>query len=617
MSTSKPPPHASVPRIQALSEHVINQIAAGEVIDRPAAVVKELVENALDSGARHIAIDLEQGGMQRVRVADDGCGIASQDLVLALSAHATSKLTQVEDLDHIASLGFRGEALASMASVARVRIVSRPAGELAGAAIECNGGELGPVRAEGAPLGTSVEVRDLFFHTPARRRFLKSVAAELGRCLDVLQRLALASSGVGFEVTHDGKRVFELEPSFDMLARIRRLFGNELAATLQPVEAQDGSTRLSGFVAPPRFARADSARQMWFLSGRPVRDKILQRCLKDAYRGFLFEGRHPVAFLSLAMEPGAVDVNVHPAKTEVRLRDERRVFSFLVHHLREAVKRTDMATTGERLIEMATRREQRQMAFEPRPLPVGLRPHGAGARLVFEDLPLPPNQAAATKEAQPGYAAATGSAASLPQAAGDARDAGEAGLGPCLQIAKTYLVRALFDGFEVIDQHALHERVTFETLKRDFQNGTLEVQRRLVPELVDVSLDEAVAIEEHFEHLAKVGVLLARFGEKTLAVHGLPACLSRPRPAQIVRGILDAIAARGRSPQVLELLEEVLHRTACRSSVMAGDALSAAEMASLIERGRALESDQTCVHGRPTRVRFTLHELERAFLRKS
>ncbi|NUP96774.1 MAG: DNA mismatch repair endonuclease MutL, partial [Planctomycetaceae bacterium] len=344
------------PAIAQLPELVKNQIAAGEVIERPASVVKELVENALDAGASRIHLDLEEGGVQLVRIVDDGGGIPPDEIPLAFASHATSKLSEVADLDHIATLGFRGEALASIASVARCKLYSRQRGSLLGAAVEIEGGALGEVRESGGPEGTRIEVRDLFYNTPARRRFLKTTATELGRCLDVVQRLALAQPGVGFVVTHDGRRAFEVEPSMDLRARVRRTFGAELADALVPVEAADGDTRLSGFVAPPRFSRNDTTRQMWFLNGRPLRDRILSRVLKDAYRGFVVDGRQTVAFLSLAMDPARVDVNVHPAKAEVRFRDERRVFGFLVASLRAAVQSMDLATPGERLIE---RLEQR------------------------------------------------------------------------------------------------------------------------------------------------------------------------------------------------------------------------------------------------------------------
>ncbi|MBK7877919.1 MAG: DNA mismatch repair endonuclease MutL [Planctomycetes bacterium] len=364
MSSSAPSSSGSAaaraPRIAVLSEHVRNQIAAGEVIERPASALKELVENALDAGATHLVIDLEEGGAKLVRVTDDGVGMSRADLELAFVPHATSKLATVDDLEHIASLGFRGEALASMGVVARCSIRTRERESLTGWRIENEGGRLsGPVEA-GSPAGTSVEVRDLFYNVPARRRFLKTAATELGRCLDVVQRLALAHVGIGFVVTHDGRRVFDVEPAMDLRARIRRAFGAELAEALQPVEGRDGDLVLSGFVAPPRFARSDTSRQMWFLNGRALKDKVLLRALKEGFRGFLFESRQPVAFLVLSMDPGRVDVNVHPAKSEVRFRDERRLFGFVVSAVRAAVARMDLATPAERLVDGALRRDARE-----------------------------------------------------------------------------------------------------------------------------------------------------------------------------------------------------------------------------------------------------------------
>ncbi|MCA8981107.1 MAG: DNA mismatch repair endonuclease MutL, partial [Planctomycetes bacterium] len=297
--------------IRELPELVKNQIAAGEVIERPASVVKELIENSLDAGARHIEIELEEGGAKRIRITDDGCGMNAADLCMAFVPHATSKLREVEDLDHIASLGFRGEALASIGSVARASIYSRPADRSTGLRIVNEGGRIeGPVDA-GGPAGTSLDVRDLFFNTPARRRFLKRTSTELSRCLDVVQRTALAQPGVGFVVVHNGKRVYDVEAAMDLRGRIRRTFGAELEKDLVAIDADDGRHRLQGFVAPPRFARRDASRQLWFLNGRPVRDRVLIRTVKEGYRGFLVEGKQAVVFLHLSMDPSLVDVNVH------------------------------------------------------------------------------------------------------------------------------------------------------------------------------------------------------------------------------------------------------------------------------------------------------------------
>jgi DNA mismatch repair protein MutL len=589
--------------IAVLPELVRNQIAAGEVVERPASVVKELVENALDAGARHVRLDLEEGGAKLVRLTDDGVGMTAADLELAFESHATSKLGDAADLEHIATLGFRGEALASIGSVARCRLLSRPRGAQLGAEIECEGGRVTPVHEAGAPEGTRIEVRDLFYNTPARRRFLKTVATELARCLDVVQRIALAHEGVGFEVHHDGRSVAAIEADMDLRARVRRLFGAELAEALVPVEGTDGDTHLTGLVAPPRFARRDTSRQMWFLNGRPLRDKVLVRCLKDAYHGFLVEGRQPVAFLSLAMDPARVDVNVHPQKTEVRFRDSRRVFGFLASVLREAVAATDMATPGERVLEIAARRE------------------GTGALDFSPSPPRPPleyGRASVAREAPPAASHAHHQhhhdcgqrAEPTPHPAVDDFT------GPFLQVARTYLLRAVPDGFEIVDQHALHERLTYEELRRDYAAGTIEVQRLLVPEVVEVGPAQARLLESHAAALAKIGIHLSRFGEGAVAVDGLPSRLRKPDGEGVLRDVLAILERTGKAPDAGEVVEEVLHSAACRSSVMAGDRLDEQEIRSLLERAGALESDQTCPHARPTRVRFTTADLEKAFHRR-
>jgi len=567
-------------RIALLPENVQNQIAAGEVIERPASVVKELVENALDAGPTRIEIELEEGGARLVRVRDDGCGMPPEDLALCFAPHATSKLRSSADLEHIASLGFRGEALASIGSVSRARITTRERGEPTGWTIENEGGTLSEPLEAGAPEGTSVEVRELFFNVPARRRFLKQPGTELARCLDAIQRLALAHPGVAFVLMHDGKRVFDVEAGMDLRARVRRAFGAELAAALVPLAAEQSGLRLSGWVAPPRCARSDSTRQMFFLNGRYLRDKLLVRALKEGYRGFLFDTRSPVAFLELALDPARVDVNVHPQKSEVRFREERAVFGLVAHAVREAVKTCDMATPGTQLVDRALARE----GFEPaRGLPFA----------VFE---------------RPGLAVAPAPLPQIPLARPTP--------GSLLQVARTYIVRALADGFEVIDQHALHERITYEGLLADLRAGRSERQRLLVPELVELSRAELLLVVAAREELARAGFELEPFGESTLALQAHPARLERPRVGEIVRAIAAALE-EGRALGREQLLESVLQRAACRSSVMAGDELEQGEMRELLERGRALESDQTCVHGRPTRVRFTLGDLERAFLRKA
>lgn len=604
--------------IARLPELVINQIAAGEVIERPASVVKELVENALDAGASHVQVDLEEGGAKLVRVSDDGVGMSAADLELAFEPHATSKLRDASDLDHIASLGFRGEALASVGSVARCTITSRQREAETGLRLENEGGRRGEVTEAGGPRGSTVEVRDLFYNTPARRRFLKRPSTELSRCLEVVQRAALGQLGVGFVATHDGRRVFDVEAGMDLQDRIRRIFGAELSEALVPVEGDDGSVRLFGYVAPPRFSRRDTARQMWFLNGRTVKDRVLMRCLKESYRGFLVEGRQPVAFLHLSMDPSLVDVNVHPAKAEVRFREDRRLFGFLVNALRAGVQQTDMATPGASLLERAAARDGLSQRERRANHPGQERFRDAGAvaprprePFVVREVPGEAPPAAPPIVDLPG----AGAAGAAPTMEGAPRE--DSLEGPFLQVDRTYLVRALPDGFEVIDQHALHERITFEGLRREVRAGRVEVQRFLMPEVVEVSRSELELLVEHRDALARIGIELDAFGETDIAVQGLPARLKRPNAAGVVRDLADVLARTGKAPDAEDVIEEVLHRASCRSSCMAGDALSEEEIRALLERGRELgAADQTCPHSRPTRVRFTLEDLERAFHRR-
>ena len=603
-------------RIVELPELVRNQIAAGEVIERPASAVKELVENALDAGAGHIHIELEAGGTKLIRVTDDGQGIAREDLELCFRSHATSKLRDASDLEHIASLGFRGEALASIGSVARCKIFSRQPGEEIGWQIENEGGRITEAREAGGAHGTSVEVRDLFFNTPARRRFLKQDSTELTRSLEWIQRMALANPGVGFVATHNKKRLYDIEPEMDLRGRVRRTFSAELADSLLPVHAEEGDTVLSGLVAPPAFAQRTTAKQMWFLNGRFLRDRVLIRCLSDAFHGLIDGGRHPVAFLTLAMNPAQVDVNVHPTKSEVRFRDSRRVFGFLRKALREIALSTDASTPGDHMLNALERRGEwcagePSLAQHELPDPSRFAAEREREPLVVRELP-GTNQPGtpATSSGVPTPIEDLPPSEPSPWAARDERK------GPFLVVDQTYILRTLPDGFEIVDQHALHERLTFEGLKADLASGQLEVQHFLMPELIEVDRAEVTLVSKHLELLAEVGIEVSVFGETTLAVQGLPARFRNPKAEEVLSGALHSLRTRDGKLDKLDLLEDVLHSAACRSSVMAGDELDDSEIESLLERAAATGNDQTCPHGRPTRVRFSNSDLERAFHRK-
>ena len=598
-------------RIAELSERVRNQIAAGEVVERPASVVKELVENALDAGASHVQVDLEEGGIRLVRVVDDGEGMGEGDLALAFTPHATSKLRDTEDLEHIASLGFRGEALASIGAVSAASILSRPRDAPTGHRIEDLWGAVGEVREAGGPKGTTVEVKDLFARLPARRRFLKRPSTELARCLDILQRLVVAHVGVGFTVTHGGKRVLDVEASMDRRERVRRLFGADLADALQPVDAEDGGTRLTGLLAPPRFGRSDTTRQMWFLNGRPLRDKVLLRALKEGYRGLSVENRQPVAFLELSMDPSRVDVNVSPTKSDVRFHEGRRMFGFLVSSIRAALAEADLATPGETMLRGLERRgawsAPEQGVRQPYlPNPGARRIDSArpgGDELRVEEVRgapfVPENLAPIIADGEP-----------------VTWERSDDLSGPYLRVDRTYILRALPDGFEIIDQHALHERVTFEEWKAQLAAGRIEIQRLLVPEIVELARSEVEALAEHMDGLGEIGVLLESFGRNSVALHGVPALLRHLDPPGLVRDLVHLASSHGKPPTAADLLGEVLHSMSCRSSFMAGDELSDADIEALLVRAREVGGAKTCPHGRPTRVRFTGMDLEKAFHRR-
>jgi DNA mismatch repair protein MutL len=420
-------------------------------------------------------------------------------------------------------------------------------------------------------------------------------------------------------VTHDGKRLFDVEPGMDLRARVRRAFGAELAESLVEVGARDerGPDRhgdrleIRGLVAPPRFARGDTSRQMWFANGRPLRDKLLVRCLKEAYRGVLFEGRQPVAFLELSIDPAQVDVNVHPAKSEVRFREERRVFGFALSALREAVARTDMATPGAQMVDRALRRgpgfaHPGQRGFVDAPF-APRRGESPDAREPFVVREVPGTPPALPERER---VAAGGPSAETPWTERDPF------AGPFLQVARTYLVRELDEGFEIVDQHALHERVTYEALLAEARAGRVERQRFLVPELVELAPADVEALDGARDALVAAGIEVAAFGPTTIAVSGLPARLTTRGLADLLGQTAGVVRRSGAAPDAEALLGEVLHSAACRASVMAGDRLSQDEIRTLLERAAELGHDQTCPHGRPTRVRFTKLDLEKAFLRR-
>ncbi len=595
-------------RIQVLDPHVVNQIAAGEVVERPASVVKELVENALDAGATRVEIRLEGGGKQLIEIADDGIGMDPDDLRRAFLPHATSKVASVDDLTHVGSLGFRGEALASIGSVALVRITSRVRDSEEAWHIENRFGEVRePEPAAGQP-GTVIRVETLFARVPARRKFLRTDSTELGHISDLCGRFALAFPHVAFHVRHGERTLLACPPDETRRARIERVHGADVARPLIEVREDGLQPSLEAWIGPPSHTRRDGRLEQVFLNGRHVRDRSVLHAMREAYRDLLPPGgRRPIAFVFLSCDPALVDVNVHPAKAEVRWRDSGAAHRVVRSTLRRALEK---AAPG-----MPVTLEDHHPAPADSSRPFDFSPHARapswpapfrepGAHVAVAP-PAPPS--GETQEATP----LPGETSEVP-----VRTAGE-GLRPIAQMLGTYLVLEGEDELVLVDQHALHERVLFDQINARLREaGALEVQRLLVPAVVHVGPAERARLLEERAFLGTLGWEIEPFGEDALSVNGVPALLRRPDPEGALREILDVLE-RGekRGLDRTALLSETVDSLACRSAVMAGDVLQPAEVLALLEQAEALNHSHSCPHGRPTRLTMKRADLEKWFHR--
>ena len=586
-------------RIEKLPQSVVNRIAAGEVVERPASVVKELLENALDAEPGRIDVALEQGGIALVRIVDDGGGIEADDLPLAVAAHATSKLRVAEDLERIGTLGFRGEALASIGEVARLVIRSRPPGG-AGASLEVDGGRVGAVLPHGGAVGTTVEVHQIFGNVPARRAFLRAPQTEWSHSADAFVRTALAHPAVAFSLAHNGRTVHDLPAAGSWLDRIAGLFGAALAGRLLEVEADDGEVALHGYVGRPEDDMAGTRLQHLVVAGRPFRDRSILHAVQEAYRGLLLTGRQPIVFLRLDLPPEMVDVNVHPAKMEVRFRDPSRLYRLVLSALRSKFLASDMGT---RLVPPVAATPGPAFAAEPAPWPVV----SARGSLPWDPPPASADRATGAGPSVFGPAIAEPSAVG-PPAPGPAADVERA-----VQMHDRYIVVETSAGIEVIDQHALHERLLYERLKAAVAAGGLEVQRLLVPESIELSAAELELVAEHAATLGKAGMQVESFGGSTVIVTSKPALAGSTPAATLVREVLGRLAAAAGSGQML--VDEVLHGMACKAAIKAGDPLSSTEVAALVRDRRLVPESHHCPHGRPTSLTLTRRDLDRQFRR--
>ncbi len=591
--------------IRQLPENLVNQIAAGEVVERPASVVKELVENSLDAGARSVAVTLEQGGKRLIRIEDDGTGIAREELALALASHATSKIRSLDDLEAVASLGFRGEALASIASVSRLTLVSRTAdADHAWRVTVRDGAVSAPEPAPGSP-GTRLEVEDLFYNVPARRKFLRTDRTEFSHIDELIKRAALGRFDVSFRLQHNGKAVRALPPAGDEAARAQRvamLCGKEFLEHARLIDAGAGPLSLSGWVAEPRYNRAQADRQFFFVNGRMVRDRTVTHAVRQAFRDVLFHGRHPAYVLFLEVPPEQVDVNVHPQKHEVRFREQRGVHNFIYSTLHRVLAESGVGEGAPRpnsgLADIATAPpSQPGMGMGP---PGALRgPGPIGAGQVAQQL------ATYARFAEPATALA-------PET--EVRDIPPLGFA-LAQLHGVYILAQNEKGLVLVDMHAAHERITYERLKAGQAGQGIRSQTLLVPERLNVSEREADLAETAAERLDALGIQVDRSGPETLLVRKVPTLLQGADIAELLRDVLSDLAKQGSSTRVEAELDEVLSGMACHGSVRANRRLTLEEMNALLRDMERTERIAQCNHGRPTWVQLDMGALDRLFLR--
>lgn len=573
--------------IRVLPDVLISQIAAGEVVERPAAALKEILENSLDAGATDIQIELEQGGIKRIRVSDNGAGIPHDELALALTRHATSKITSLADLEQVASLGFRGEALASIAAIARVRLTSRSADADHAWTVQVEGGRLEAPAPAARAIGTTVDIQDLFFNTPARRKFLKTDATEYAHCAETVRRLALANPGTAFTLTHNGRVQLRLNAD-TAAARVRQVLGEAFENNTIAVDAAAGALRVSGWVIRPGAATGSRDTQHVFVNGRYVRDKLIIHALKEAYRDVLHHQLNPAYCLFISLPPDGVDVNVHPSKTEIRFRDSRGVHQFLFH----AVERL-LASPVEAGVDAANSSlPQPQSAMYPVPQQarMPLQVNEAMAFYAPLETPLTANAEAAPVDAPPlGYALA--------------------------QLHGVYVLAQNAQGLVLVDMHAAHERVVYEKLKTALDARAVPAQTLLIPVALTVDARDVAEISPHLEQLRDIGFELSISSPTSVAVRAVPWLLKNADPVELTRAVLHEIAEYGVARLLTERRNELLATLACHGAVRANRHLTVPEMNGLLREMEATERAGQCNHGRPTWFQVSLKELDAMFMR--
>ncbi|BBF86022.1 DNA mismatch repair protein MutL [Aquitalea magnusonii] len=628
-------------RIHKLPDHLVNQIAAGEVVERPASALKEMLENSLDAGASKITVDLAQGGIKLIRVTDNGGGIAADDLPLALDRHATSKIASLDDLEQVGTLGFRGEGLASVASVSRLTLTSRPADSAHAHQIIAIDGALHPVEPAAHAPGTSVEVVDLYFNTPARRKFLKSENTEYAHCEATFERIALAHPQVEFMLRHNGKVIWRL-PAQDMQARVGALLGKDFIAEAITVETAAGSMTLSGFVGSPTYSKASRDAQYFYVNGRFVRDKTAQHALRQAYRDVLHHERHPVYALFLSMDPAGVDVNVHPTKIEVRFRESQAIHQFLFHSINKALAATSAGSSSPvpaqgDINTSANVSEPQAALFPPRsPAPAsGGGNHTPARPFSYQQQSMPlhvAREAIGTYDkmfgglreeesrlAQEAAVPASPLPAMLSPSQLQALPQASEGIPPLgfalAQLHGVYILSQCEDGLIVVDMHAAHERIVYERLKTALEADTIPMQPLLLPVSFAADRMEVATVHEHGEQMKQLGVELAPLSPTQIAVRGVPVWLQDGNPVDLARAVLKDVREFGLSQVLTERRNELLATMACHGAVRANRQLTLTEMNALLRDMENTERSNQCNHGRPTWSRLSMKDLDNLFMR--
>ena len=595
----------SNPVIRLLPDLLISQIAAGEVVERPASVLKELLENALDAGGENVQIQLEEGGVKLIRVIDDGCGIARDQLALALTRHATSKIASLDELERVATLGFRGEALASVAAVARLTLTSRHDG--ASHAWRLSGEAGAQPEPAALAVGTVVEMRDLYYNTPARRKFLKSDATEFAHCADVVKRIALANPGRAFTLSHQGRISLHLAQG-DAARRVGAILGEDFLAQSRCLDTGPGLLRIYGHCALPTHSRARSDAQYCYVNGRFVRDKLLSHALREAYQDMLHGSRYPAYCLFLDIDPAAVDVNVHPAKTEVRFRDARAVHQFVFHAIHKALSSAPGGDGGTQPI---------RPGLSPGALPTGAypRPSAEGPRQQHLQI-----AESATTAYYRLAEAARPTPATMVRAAPPPPSSGAQEDGPPLgyalaQLHGIYILAQNAQGMVLVDMHAAHERILYEKLKAALDSQQVSTQALLIPAVFSADALAVAAVEEHAAALRALGFEIAAMGPEQLAVRAVPALLQAADPAALALALLAELREHGASQLLQTRRNELLATMACHGAVRAHRQLSVLEMNALLRQMEVTERADQCNHGRPTWTQLSMTELDRLFLR--